>query len=326
MGLTIAFAGDTMLGRLVAERLEQVAPGELVAPEVGGFLREADLRLLNLECCLSTRGTPWPDPDKPFFFRAPPSAVDTLTSIGVDAVTLANNHALDFGPTALRDTLELLTGSGIRVVGAGHDLDAARRPLVLDRGGQRVALVGFTDHPAAYAARRDQPGVAHADLRRGVPRWLLELVAAQDAEVVIVTPHWGPNMTTAPPGYVQRAAEQLLDAGATVIAGHSAHVFHGVRLLTSPPRAVLYDLGDFLDDYARHPALRNDLGLLWLVTVDAGRVIRIEAVPLRLRLAYTELAAGEDRDWIVRRLRAACDPFGTRVDDTGDRLVLSAAA
>jgi poly-gamma-glutamate capsule biosynthesis protein CapA/YwtB (metallophosphatase superfamily) len=322
MTVRIALVGDTMLGRGVAERLRSVGPEELVAPEVAALLRAADLCVMNLECCISDRGEPWPDPDKPFFFRAPPVAVETLTHLGVDAVTLANNHALDFGAAALRDTLHLLRRAGIRTTGAGDDLRAARRPATLEAGGLRVTVIGVSDHPDDFAAGPHRPGIAWADLRRETPAWLLELVATQEADVVLVTPHWGPNLTSQPPRHVRRVADELLGVGATLVAGHSAHVFHGVALPDGPPRALLYDLGDFLDDYARHPALRNDLGLVWEVTVDADRVEAVEAVPVRLGFARTELATGDDRTWVVDRLRAACDPFGTHVEDTGSRLVL----
>jgi poly-gamma-glutamate capsule biosynthesis protein CapA/YwtB (metallophosphatase superfamily) len=325
MTLRIALAGDTMLGRGVAERLEVVGPEQLVAPAVADRFRAADLCVLNLECCISSRGEPWPDPAKPFFFRAPPAAVRTLTHLGVDVVTLANNHALDFGPTALRDTLRLLRRAGIRVTGAGTDLAAARRPAVVEVAGVRVAVLGASDHPADFAAGDHRPGIAYADLRRATPAWLLDLVAAQHVDVVLVTPHWGPNLTQEPPRWVRRTADELLAAGATLIAGHSAHVFHGVRLLDDPARAVLYDLGDFLDDYARHPALRNDLGLLWELEVEPGQVRSVAAVPLRLRFGRTELAADEDRAWIVERLTLAGAPFGTAVRDDGDRLVFERA-
>jgi poly-gamma-glutamate capsule biosynthesis protein CapA/YwtB (metallophosphatase superfamily) len=326
MALRIALVGDTMLGRGVADRLEVVGPEELVAPEVVARYRAADLRVCNLECCLSARGEPWPDPAKPFFFRGPPAAVRTLTHLGVDVVTLANNHALDFGPRALRDTLRLLRGAGIRVTGAGPHLAAAREPVTVEVAGVRVVVVGLSDHPADFAAGERRPGIAYADLRRATPPWVQDLVAARDADVVLVTPHWGPNLTQEPPRWVRRTADELLAAGATLVAGHSAHVFHGVALPDHPPRAVLYDLGDFLDDYARHPALRNDLGLLWEVTVEAGGVTEVAAVPLHLRFGHTELATGEDRRWVVERLTAACEPFGTEVTDVGDALVLARAA
>ncbi len=321
MTATIALAGDTMLGRNVAERLVRSGPTELVADGVAGVMRDADLAVLNLECCISDRGEPWPDPAKRFFFRAPPVAVEVLTHLGVDAVTLANNHALDFGVPALLDTCSRLHAAGIATVGAGPDLAAARRPARLRAAGHRVTVVGVTDHPADYAATPDRAGVAHAELGRRLPAWLSQAVAGD--ELVLVTPHWGPNMVRDPVRSVRRAAGQLLDAGATLIAGHSAHVFHGVRWLADPRRAVLYDLGDFVDDYAVHPELRNDLGLLWLVTVGDDGPAAVEAVPLRLRPARTELATGEDRAWIADRLVAACRPYGTAVHDAGAGLRLT---
>ncbi len=101
-------------------------------------------------------------------------------------------------------------------------------------------------------------------------------------------------------------------AGATLIAGHSAHLFHGLG------RRVLYDLGDFLDDYAVDPKLRNDLGLLFLVDLGGSR---LEAIPLTLEFAYTRLADGGDFAWVRRRFREACAAFGTEVAEEDGRLV-----
>ena len=293
--MKLALAGDTMLGRGVADRLEREPPESLFAPELVEIAREADLFVLNLECCISARGEPWPG--RVFRFRAPPWATQALVHLGVDCVTLANNHALDFGYDALLDTLAHLDAAGIRVVGAGTDLELARAPVVLDG----VTIVAFTDHPREYAATVERPGVAF-----GPPE------ALPEAEFVLVTPHWGPNMTTEPPRNVRRTAETLLDAGATLIAGHSAHVFHGVA-----PR-VLYDLGDFVDDYVVDPKLRNDLGLFFLVDLAGDE---LEAVPLKLEFTYTRLATGDDAAWITRRFTAACAAFGTAVTERDGRLV-----
>jgi poly-gamma-glutamate capsule biosynthesis protein CapA/YwtB (metallophosphatase superfamily) len=95
MTVTVALAGDTMLGREVGRALAEAPPAALVAPAVIAAMRQADLVVLNLECCISDRGRPWDAPGKPFFFRAPPQAIELLTLLGVDCLTLANNHALD---------------------------------------------------------------------------------------------------------------------------------------------------------------------------------------------------------------------------------------
>jgi poly-gamma-glutamate capsule biosynthesis protein CapA/YwtB (metallophosphatase superfamily) len=312
----LALAGDTMLGRQVGDRLREAGPRSLFSGGLLDVVGEADLVVVNLECAVSDRGDRWAEPGKRFFFRAPPVAVEALQELGVDCVTLANNHALDYGVDALLDTLDLLAGAGIATVGAGPDVDAARDPRVLERAGLRLGVIGATDHPRSYSAGPQRPGVAYADLEEGVPDWLVDSVRGVEADAVLVTPHWGPNMTREPPAHVRRAARVLSDAGATLVAGHSAHVFHGVA------GTVLYDLGDFIDDYAVDPRLHNDLGLLFIVTFDGPVPIRLEAVPLALDHCFTRLADGDDAAWITERFRSACAALGTEVRLSGGRLVV----
>jgi len=314
---TLALAGDTMLGRGVAHALIRDPGAPLVAPEVAGLLAGADAFVLNLECCISDRGTPFRDPHKPFFFRAPPVAAQRLAELGVDAVTLANNHALDYGPVALLDTLHHLEAAGIAAVGAGPDEAAARAPRLIEASRTRLRLVALSDHPAAYAAGPGEPGIAYADLDERLPDWLTAASApGPDADVVLVSPHWGPNMTAEPVERVRHAASALVAAGATLVAGHSAHVFQGVA------GRVLFDLGDFLDDYAVHPLLRNDLGLVWIVEIAGGGPQRIRALPLALDYCFTRRASADEADWVARRLRELCAPFGTSVEPAGDFIEL----
>ena len=318
MTITLALAGDTMFGRGVAHRLLSHGPRSVASTEVRDLAAEADLFLLNLECCISERGRPWPDPGKPFFFRAPPIAAESLTWLGVDLVTLANNHALDFGDEALRDTLKYLGRAGVGAVGAGRDLAHARAPAVFEVRGVRLGVLGVTDHPADFAASPHASGVAFADLRAGVPAWLRETVKrlSHKVDVTVVLPHWGPNMTREPVPHVRDAAHELRSAGATLVAGHSAHVFHGIEL------GVCYDLGDFVDDYAVHPELRNDLGLLFLVTLDEGGPREMSAVPLALDFCHTRLATGDEHAAIRQRFVASCRKLGTDVTDEDGRLVV----
>jgi poly-gamma-glutamate capsule biosynthesis protein CapA/YwtB (metallophosphatase superfamily) len=305
-----------MLGRGVGERLAADPSHALLADDVAEIVRAADLFILNLECCISERGERVREPGKPFFFRAPPVAAERLAEMGVACVTLANNHALDYGPVALRDTLARLRAAGVAAVGAGLDVAAARAPVVLRVAGFRIRVVAVTDHPSTYAAGVDRPGVAYADLTRGLPDWLGKAASPDAAaDLVLVSPHWGPNMRPAPVPHVRRAAAALEAAGATVVAGHSAHVPQGARGRT------LFDLGDFLDDYAVDRELRNDLGLLWLVTLDADAPVRIEGVPLALRLAHTQLASDVEATLLLALLEERCAAVGASVHREGDRFV-----
>jgi poly-gamma-glutamate synthesis protein (capsule biosynthesis protein) len=307
-----------MLGRMVAEALEHQAPESVWAPELRELAESLDLVIANLECCISSRGAPTTlIAGKPFFFRAPPAAIDSLKAIKVGAISLANNHALDFGADALGDTLELLGNAGIAAVGAGPGVEAARKPAIVRAGETTVELIAVTDHPVEYAATPDRCGVAYASLRDGSPHWLLSGVAEarEHSDLVIAFVHWGPNMATRPSERQRRVAADLLEAGADLVAGHSAHVFHGVSW---PGRPVLFDLGDALDDYRVDPELRNDLGVMAIWR--PGGEPELELVGLRLEYCHTRLAEGAEADWIADRLARACGELGhTGVERVGEQ-------
>jgi poly-gamma-glutamate synthesis protein (capsule biosynthesis protein) len=173
-----------------------------------------------------------------------------------------------------------------------------------------------SDHPSEFAATADSPGIAYADLQRGLPDWVpAELGRLREtADLVLAFPHWGPNMTVRPDRWQRRRGAELLDAGADAVAGHSAHVFHGIELLPDGP--VLYDLGDALDDYAVDRKLRNDLGIF--VIWRPGARPRFELVGLSLDFCHTRLASGDDAGWIADRLARACEELGTAVERVGE--------
>jgi poly-gamma-glutamate synthesis protein (capsule biosynthesis protein) len=145
-----------------------------------------------------------------------------------------------------------------------------------------------------------------------VPDWLTASVAGAGTDFVVVTPHWGPNMAPAPVPHVRRAAEVLVASGASLVAGHSAHVFHGVA------GPVLFDLGDFIDDYAVDDRLRNDLGLIFVVTVDEDGPAILEAVPIALDFCYTRPADEHESEWLRLRFTSACADFGHKVNRAPD--------
>jgi poly-gamma-glutamate capsule biosynthesis protein CapA/YwtB (metallophosphatase superfamily) len=317
-GPTIALLGDVMLGRKVAERLAEQPPAAVWSAEVTELCLACDAVVCNLECCVSERGSPTARvPGKPFFFRAPPSATEALAAVGVSAVSLANNHALDFETQALLDTLDHLAAASIGAAGAGANIKRASLGTVRPAGELRLAVLAATDHPEEYGAGEASPGVAFADLRAGLPEWIrAELARLRgEADVVVAFPHWGPNMTSEPAGWQRARARELVAAGADLVAGHSAHVFHGIEWIGECP--VLYDLGGALDDYAVDPQLRNDLGLIALWSPQGEQ--RLELVGLELRYCETGLASGADADWIAARLESACAPFGTRIERIGEQ-------
>ncbi len=319
MAPTIGLLGDVLLGRAVAERLADVPPEEVWSPELRKLCLASDLLICNLECCISERGDRTTRiRSKPFFFRGPPEAVESLRAIGVASVGLANNHALDYEDLALLDTLDVLDQAGIDAAGAGRDREAARRGVVVEADIGRVGLVAVADHPHEYAAEDDEPGIAYADLARGMPDWLRAELGRlrEECDLVIAFPHWGPNMNPNTAPWQARAAAEMVDAGAHLVAGHSAHVFHGIGWQGGAP--LLFDLGDALDDYAVDPRLRNDLGVLALWR-PASEEALLELVGLHLDYCRTDLASGDDADWIAGRLEDACPPLGSTVERVAEQ-------
>src|SRR5688572_9255644 len=128
--------GDVMLAQSIGRRIVRNGP---LAPwtRVKSYFDQADLVVANLECTISTRGTKWP---KTFTFRAPPRAADSLVAAGIDVVSLANNHAMDYGKVAFVDTLDYLDDRGVRRAGGGMNLEEARAPLIGESNGVRIAF------------------------------------------------------------------------------------------------------------------------------------------------------------------------------------------
>jgi poly-gamma-glutamate synthesis protein (capsule biosynthesis protein) len=325
-GFTLALTGDVMLGRLVAKAILQrgfTYPWGDMLP----VLQRADLLCINLECALTRNTERWGgDPRKPFFFRAEPSAVDTLHAARVRFAGLANNHIIDFGTEGLLETVAVLDRAGIAHAGAGPDLVTARAPAILAVGGWRVAIVAFADYPEAWCATHTAPGMCFTPISLGVEDFDVVATALTRArslaDLVIFCIHWGPNMRLRPTPAFIAFAHRVMEAGADVFWGHSAHVFQGVEIVDGRP--IFYDTGDFVDDYAVDPVLRNDFSALVLMRVVPPVVERIELLPVLIDRMQVNRAIGGVRELVVDRLRVLCDEMGTAVIDGPDGVVLEA--
>lgn len=326
---TLGFTGDVMLGRVVNDR-QRTRPVDAVWGNVLDRLRSLDGLFINLECCLSTRGTKWSRTNRPFHFRANPDwAIPALKRAGVDWASLANNHLMDYEEVALRDTLDHLDAAGIAHSGAGVDLAGARELATVSLPGLDVTFVSFTDNTPEFAAGPNSPGTAHVEFDLddeesvSVVRTALDRAHQSNPDFVVASLHWGPNMVERPPTRFREFGRWLVDNGVDLVHGHSAHVFHGVELYDGAP--ILYDTGDFVDDYAVDSTLRNDRSFLFQVTVDSvdGRVIELRLLPTQIDdYAVHEAPAGA-AEWSRKRMRRLSEPFGTTFERDGNELVLA---
>lgn len=307
----IAFIGDVMLGRLV-NRVLRTRPPASIWGDVLPVLRGADACFANLECVLSDRGEPWPG--KRFVFRSDRKNVAVLQAARITAVSLANNHVLDFGDDALRDLLETLDAAGIAHAGAGRNLAEARRPATVTIGPLRCAFVAVTDNEPGWEASPTEPGIffAPCDLADGRFQVLLAIVeeAAATHDLVIVSYHWGPNWGERPLPEHVRAGRALIAAGARIVYGHSAHVTRGIEFYLGG--AILYSCGDFVDDYAVDEVERNDESFVFVAMLEGRTLVEFVLVPtviadFQARRSDPLRAARQ-----CERMRRLCAELGTR--------------
>ena len=327
--LTLAFTGDVMLGRLVNDRLKTMQPEEAWG-DVLPHLAQADLRIVNLECALTKHRQPWMRTEKMFHFRADPEAVRVLQAARIDACALANNHILDFEERGLFDTLHGLDAAGIRHAGTGADAAEAAAPAMLEVHGVspcRVALLSCTDNQPDFAAKAEHPGTNYLEV--SLQKETLARIAngiaqarAQGADLVVFSNHWGANFVERPSPEFRSFARRVIELGADIYYGHSAHICQGIEIYQGKP--ILYDTGNFIDDYAVHPLLRNDRSCLFKMMFEHGRLNRIELLPVSLDVGYVALARGKEFGDICARMEMLCAEFGTALIRHADRLVYEA--
>jgi len=237
--ITLAFAGDVNFAGRTARLLSN--PATAFGP-IAAVLRSPDFTAVNLETAITSRGTPQP---KTYHFRAPPAAFTALRDAGVDLVTMANNHVLDYGPAGLADTLAAARAARFPYVGIGTSAAAAWAPYLTTIKGVKIAVIGVSqvaELASSWVATPTRPGEANAiDLRRTLAA---VRAARRLASLVVVFMHWGTEGQACPDPAQLSRARQPAAAGASIIVGAHAHMLQGSGWLGRT--FVAYGLGNFL--------------------------------------------------------------------------------
>jgi len=292
--------GDVILGRGVANKSRLFAA---VAP----WLRAADLTLGNLECIIVEEGVPRPGP---YRLRAPPSAVATLRDAGFDALGLANNHALDFGPAALVETVSWLQEAGIATVGVGSNAEEAVQPLIRESDGVRLALLAFNAVPDPEDGTEDEGWT-----RAWWDRAIAAVAAAHaQADAVIVSVHWGYEYELRTDPAQRDAARAMLNAGADLVIGHHPHVVQGTEV--SAGRFVAYSLGNFVFDQ-QQGEMRQGLALRALF--NKGGLRAVQALPVWAG-PRPRLMSADEATLLLARIRPPARRLGFACDGQTVRL------
>ncbi|MET7332619.1 CapA family protein [Nonomuraea sp. NPDC005650] len=274
---TISFGGDVHFEGMLRARL--ASPRTALGP-IASVLRKSDLSMVNLETAITTGGTP--APKKQYTFRAPPTAFTALKAAGVDVVSMANNHGMDYMETGLTDTLAAIKTSKFPVVGIGKDAAQAYKPFRRTVNGNRVAIIGATqvldaEFIQAWTATADQGGLASAKDEASLLRAVRQ--ARKNSDTVIVHLHWGTEMQKCPNPAQLSLAPKLVKAGADVVIGGHAHILLGSGYLG---RAyVNYGMGNFV--FYNSTAGTTGLTGVLTLTINGRKVLKDTWTPATIQ-------------------------------------------
>ena len=239
---TLLFAGDLFLTDLLQSKYNQQGISAAASDSLLSVLREADIFMLNEEFPFGTTGEPMEE--KEYTFRVDPSYSTVLSELGVDIVTLANNHMLDFVRGPLTETLNTLDQAGIAHVGAGENIDEAKALKTFEMDGRTIGFLGASrvipEH--SWNASSGSSGLFTTYDAAALVEQIQKAEESCDFTVVYV--HWGIEKNTQPEEYQKTLARQYIDAGADAVIGAHPHVLQGIEFYQGKP--IFYSLGNFI--------------------------------------------------------------------------------
>ena len=309
--VTIGFMGDVMLGRAVGENIAETSYqypwGDFIP-----LLKKNDLNIINLETALTTHTKKVP---KVFNFKSNPANIKVLQEGYITVANLANNHVRDYGDSGLKETVEALNKAGILHVGAGANLAVAQKPVIITKNGVKIGIIGCTDNEPTWLAGKNKPGTNY--IKVGDTATLIPLIkkVKKHVDILIVSMHWGPNMRVKPTQGFKDFAHALIDAGVDIFHGHSAHIIQPVELYKG--KVILYDTGDFIDDYTVDKNLRNDYACMFVVTVNKKGVKKIQLGPGLISSMQVNHATQPIFGKILTKIQTLSGPFGTDISELG---------
>ncbi|MFA7669758.1 MAG: CapA family protein, partial [Burkholderiaceae bacterium] len=315
-GPLVAWGGDVNLGRRQHYRTTQLGANNILKIPA---LKEADLRIVNLECVVATQGEQGVNKGEggPYYYRARPEMLQVLTAANIDIVTTANNHSGDYGAEALLEQANWLDTVGIAHTGTGAQREAAYRPVFKRAGKLNVAVFSIDATQHRFAASADTPGSAYLPLNDAAA-WKTEMeprikAAREQAHIVLVAVHWGDNGATQPGPNEIAAGRSLIDAGADAVLGASAHVLQGIEIYQNRP--IIHDAGDLLFDSVRRDL--GDGGIFQLELHHTG-VTRVVFAPVGIGFGFSEQLAGRVAQAASHSFAKQCRALGSELTLTED--------
>ncbi len=299
---TFMAVGDIMLGRHIAKVMKK-SGADFPFLQIAPVIRTAHIAFGNLEAVIASDGDALAYPNKPYNFHAAKEAAPELRKAGFIVLSLANNHAMDYGAGPLAQTGRLLAAQGIVTFGSGTNLDAARSPAIVTKNGIRFGFLGYgTAHAKSVYATGKKAGIAPVrpdDIRN-------DIKALRDkVDVLIVSLHWGIEYEKRPTKQQRVLAHSIIDWGADLIVGHHPHVMQGIEIYKG--KVIAYSLGNFIFD---QKGKDTDWDVILICKFHIKGPYSVEIIPLdRFRTYFPKIANGESRLSILKEMRKRSLPI-----------------
>jgi poly-gamma-glutamate capsule biosynthesis protein CapA/YwtB (metallophosphatase superfamily) len=318
--------GDIMLGRGVGFRLKKAGDYRKAFEKVSFYLDMGDIVFANLETPL-TESSHGLDEDRKIVLKAEPESVVALTSAGINLVSLANNHMMDYYEKGLMDTIELLDRNNIAHAGGGKNIDEARKPAIIEKNGLKIGLLAYTDMAELVFAGNPYLSFAAGKEKSGVAPRKYEIVMEDvsklrdQVDILAVSLHWGIEESFKIAPEQVEFARSLIDNGVDLILGHHPHQFQGIEVYKGKP--IIYSMGNILFD-------QNDPENMESFIIDmryeGNELKEFTAIPVRiLEKSYVEIQEGEKAVNILERQAELCRKLGTNPATDNGKLVFDVA-
>ncbi|MBP7901305.1 MAG: CapA family protein [Spirochaetes bacterium] len=313
---TILFMGDFLTG-INIEHFTRNEGADYPYKRIKPLIDKYDLVFANLESSITERGKPVTN--KAWVFRTSYFCASYLPSLGLDVVSLSNNHILDYGKDGLTDTIDFLKKNNIAYCGAGMNESEARKPAAISSGKKEILFLSYNDLPPSYYyAKGSKYGSAEINDEKIISDILKHKTKDN---LVFVSLHWGiEHSTQIKPEQIEQA-HKYIDAGADGIIGHHPHVPQGVEIYKGKP--VFYSLGNAVNGYYNQKYMPNIFGA---VKIKDGNVAEVRVIPVEgdnYKMKFQPFPLkGEEAVTFLKKVESLSSRFKTKfIIDNGEAVV-----
>ena len=307
----VSLVGDMLFDGHIRNHIDQHGydyPWEYVSE----YFKDDDISIGNLETSITRGGKPWPN--KQFNFRSDPENIAAMKRAGIDVVSLANNHTLDFGYEGLKDTIDYLNAGNIESLGAGDNIEEATRPIIIEKEKTKIGILAYSRvaPDAGWWPNSDKAGVASA-----YDKHLDEVLESirdtkEKVDLLIMVIHWGKELHEMPREDEVSVAKKMIDMGVDLIAGHHPHVVQGIEIYKGKP--IFYSLGNFI--FGSRSELSSNT-MIAQVNFNHREMESIDIIPLHIENSRPEKISEDRKEEKLEYLKSISSDFGTVIDEKG---------